>query len=219
MRKLLNYLWLPIFAGIVLVFVYSALMIADLKIKNQKYEETQNELQTKIAQLEREFSGLTTVQVAGVKDEQSKTEKTVSITAEPRATPRATSTPTPTPKPSTAPTPTPSTTLVASPTPTPTPTPAAQATVAIENIGNYTIDLEANDTAFSILLRTGQENGFSIEYQIYEGLGAFVTCIAGTCGHDNYYWAFYYNDSYSMVGASLQLVSAGDTTTWKFESF
>ena len=81
------------------------------------------------------------------------------------------------------------------------------------------MDLQADDTAFSALLRAGQENGFSIEYQMYEGLGAFVTCIVGICGHDNYYWAFYYNGSYSMVGASAQPVTSGDTMTWKFESF
>ena len=92
--------------------------------------------------------------------------------------------------------------------------------MAIENVGVYTVvDLETDDTAFSILLKAGQENGFSVDYQTYEGMGAFVTCISGICGHDNYYWAFYYNGGYSMVGASSQSVKDGDETAWKFESF
>ncbi len=226
MRKLLSYLWLPITAGIVLVFVYGALTVADLKIKNQKLEEQQNKLETRITQLE---YNLGNTQVAASKEEKpSESRKILAATDQPNDTNESTSTPTPTPTPSskkpstprpTSPTPIPSTTLGASPTPTPPPTPADQATVAIENIGNYTINLQTNDTAFSILLRTGQENGFSVEYQIYEELGAFVTCIAGICGHDNYYWAFYYNGSYSMIGASAQPVTDGDITTWKFESF
>lgn len=106
-----------------------------------------------------------------------------------------------------------------SPTPTPTPTPQKLATVEIVTVGSYQIELQDNDTAFSILLRTGEENNFAVDYQMYEGLGAFVKCIAGICGHDNFYWAFYYNGQYSSVGASSQPVFQGDVTTWKFESW
>ena len=229
MRKLLSYLWLPITASVVVILLYGSLNIVSLRIKNQNLEQKQNELRTKITQLEKEFDSLKTIQVAGVKDEQSKTKKTIP-TAEPSTTP----TPQPTPAPTVAATaiptvratstPTPSTTLPrqtsgqvgASPTPTPV---VDQATVTIENVGSYSVNLQESDTAFSILLRAGDENGFDVSYQIYEGLGAFVTCIAGICAHDNFYWAFYYNGGYSMIGASAQSVISGDTTAWKFESF
>jgi hypothetical protein len=228
MKKLLSYLWLPITAAAVLVLVYGGLTIADLKIKNQKLEENQNKLETRITQLEKNGGNAV---VAASKEEMPKeerpsaTRKILATTDQPRnpsvvpassASPTTKTTPT-SPSPSAAPTPTPAPT--ATPTPTPTPTPVEQATVAIENAGVYTVNLQTGDTAFSLLLRAGNENGFSVDYQTYEGLGAFVTCIAGLCGHDNYYWAFYYNGSYSQVGASAQSVKDGDETAWKFESF
>ena len=93
------------------------------------------------------------------------------------------------------------------------------ATVKIGQLGSFQVELKENDTAFSILLRAGSENGFDVNYIWYEGLGAFINCIGGICGHDNYYWAFYYNDQYSMVGASNQPVKDKDETTWKFETW
>ena len=230
MQKWLSYLWLPITAGAILVILYGTLTLADLKIKNQGLEQKQNELQNKITQLENNLGDLR-VQVAGVKEEKPSTNRRVLATIDqatsspepllpsptPTLTATATWTPTPTPTSTWTPTPTPTSTPTI--TPTPIPTPIEQATVAIEDVGTYTIDLQTDDTAFTILLRAGSKNGFTIEYQTYEGLGAFVTCIANICSHDNFYWAFYYNGSYSMVGASSQSVSDGDTTTWKFESF
>ena len=75
MRKLLSYLWLPITASVVVILLYGSLNIVSLRIKNQNLEQKQNELRTKITQLEKEFDSLKTIQVAGVKDEQSKTKK------------------------------------------------------------------------------------------------------------------------------------------------
>lgn len=220
MRKVLSYLWLPITAGLVVILIYGSLTVADLKNKNQALEQKQSKLETKISEFENNLGGDQNIQVAGIKDEQPKT-KTVTLNAEPSFTPEptpvftlaATTRPTSTPRPSS--------TSISTPTPTPTlsPTPVNQASLIIDNVGSYSINLQANDTAFSILLRAGDQNGFSVDYQTYEGMGAFVSCIAGICAHDSYYWAFYYNGSYSMVGASAQTISAGDNTTWKFESF
>lgn len=209
MRKILAYLWLPLVSLAVLALIYGGLTIFDLKNQNQNLNQKQSRLETKISQLEREFSNIKPVQVAGVKDEQPSATPTLQPTPAPTAMATSTPTATPTPTPTSTP----------NPTPTLTPTPVEQAAIIIESVGSYSVNLQENDTAFSILLRAGQENSFTVEYQIYEGMGAFVTCIAGICSHDNYYWAFYYNGNYSMVGASTQPVSAGDTTTWKFESF
>ena len=104
--------------------------------------------------------------------------------------------------------------------PPPTPEiPKKKATVEIAQIGSYQVELQNEDTAFSILLRAGQENNFPVKYTEYPGLGAFVDCIGGICGHNNYYWAFYYNGTYSQVGASLQPVVENDLASWKFETW
>ena len=147
-----------------------------------------------------------------------------------KTTPIPTSTPTPTPQVTPTPfvkikkvanvqnntVPNPTPTL----TPTPTPTPIVpKVSIDIENQGSYQVELTDNDTAFSVLLRAGNENGFNVEYTNYEGMGAFVDCIGGVCAHDNYFWAFYYSNVSSMVGASAQSVSDGDVTSWKFETW
>jgi len=223
MRKILAYLWLPLVSFALLTLIYGSLTILDLKNQNQNLDQKQKRLEKQIVLLEDKFAHLS---AAESKDQSPKaTQKIAGFSTKAIPTPSTTlgASPTSTPTPTVAPTPTPTSTSTLMPTPIPTPTPSpspvAQTTVTIENIGTYSIILQTDDTAFSILLRAGQENSFSVEYQIYEGLGAFVNCIAGICAHDNYYWAFYYNGSYSMVGASLQEVLDGDTTAWKFESF
>jgi len=44
------------------------------------------------------------------------------------------------------------------------PTPQIHAMVEISNLGSFWVDLEGGDTAFSILLKAGDENNFSIKY-------------------------------------------------------
>lgn len=223
-QKFFNLFWLPITALVMLAFLYGSLTILDLKNQNENFRQKQILLEVKITQLEKDFGNL--VQIAGTKEEATppkatpQAKKILALTTPvptPLPTPLSssspTSTPSLTPKPTSSPTPT------NTPTPTPTPTPIAQATVIIGNVGSFKVDSKEEDTAFSILLRAGQDNGFTVEYQIYEGLGVFITCIASICGHDSYYWAFYYNGGYSMVGASSQSVNSGDITEWKFESF
>ncbi len=101
---------------------------------------------------------------------------------------------------------------------TPTPLPIEKiAYINILGLGNYKVNLKENDTAFSILQRASRENNFTINYQNYNSLGAFIKCIAGVCNNDQYYWTFYYNDQYSTIGVSSQLVRNNDITAWKFE--
>lgn len=90
-------------------------------------------------------------------------------------------------------------------------------TVEIQGLSNFQVGFRENDTAFSVLLRAGEENNFTISYQNYGSLGAFISCIADVCSYGNYYWAFYYNGQYSSLGASGQPVADNDTTSWKFE--
>jgi len=121
----------------------------------------------------------------------------------------------------TSPTPTRTSTPTPTPTPTSAPTPVIkQVTVEIQNQGIYKVELQENDNAYTVLARAAAENGFALETIDYGGsLGIMVTGIGGVNAHDNYFWAFYYNGAMSMVGASSQPVSDGDTTSWKFETW
>lgn len=96
--------------------------------------------------------------------------------------------------------------------------PISKARVEIEGLGSYSVTLEGNETAFDILVKAGQENNFAVGYTMYS-FGPFVTSIGGKAGDSSHYWAFYYNGSYSMVGAGDQKVKNGDITTWRYESF
>jgi len=97
--------------------------------------------------------------------------------------------------------------------------PIEKATVEILGFGKFESELKNTDTAFTLLLRTAEINNFEVKYQNYEGLGAFITCLAKICSHDNYYWAFYYNGKYSQLGVSSQSIKNGDTITFKLESW
>jgi len=240
MKKFLQFTWLPIVSGVVIIAIYGGSAFAQNQQQNRTLESKIDELSRKIGQLDSKINQQG--QIAGVFSPNSQEDKksssklagpklsttfssqpTVSQTAESQATP------TPAPNaleqtPEVTPTPVPtanSATPVPTPTATLTPTSTAQklATVEIQGLSSYQVNVEENDTALSVLLRASQENNFSVDYQNYEGLGAFVNCIAGTCSHDNYYWALYYNGQYSMVGASSQPVIAGDITAWKFETW
>lgn len=101
-----------------------------------------------------------------------------------------------------------------------TPTPQKLATVSIQNLGDYQVEIQDDDTAFSILLRAAQKYNFTISYQDYGDMGAFINCIGGICGgKENYYWMLYYNGRLSGVGASSLPINDRDITTWKFENY
>ncbi len=93
------------------------------------------------------------------------------------------------------------------------------AIVQIAQLGSFKVDLQDQDTAFTILQRAGTENSFEVKYQWYNGLGAFIDCLGGICNKSHNYWTFYYNNQYSLVGASSQPIEEGDITTWKFETW
>lgn len=92
-----------------------------------------------------------------------------------------------------------------------------QATVTIENVGSYKVDLQAGDNAFDILKRAATNN-FALEYDTYS-FGVFVTSIGGITPQGNQYWAFYFNGAFSNVGASDQPIQKGDSVFWQLASF
>lgn len=96
--------------------------------------------------------------------------------------------------------------------------PKKLASVTIQGIGSYNIEIQNRETAFSLLQKAADENGFNLEYQLFD-FGVFITAIGDTKPDTNQYWAFYYNGQYSMVGASAQAISEGDTTFWQLATF
>lgn len=89
-----------------------------------------------------------------------------------------------------------------------------QAAVIIDGVGNYRIDLKADDTAFDVLMRANNLYGLNIKYYTYADMGAFITSINGITpdySKTHQYWAFYYNGSSSKYGVSSVDVSQNDS--------
>ena len=75
------------------------------------------------------------------------------------------------------------------------------------------------DTAFSLLKRSSEKNGFTIEAIYYAQFDSTMVnsinnALRGTNGK---YWQYYVNGVCPMVGADKYLVSNGDIVTWSFE--
>lgn len=208
MKKFIESLWLLLIGVILVSAIYAGLTItkevkaSDNSVKNQQV------LSDKIADLEGKIDGQQQtiddlgIQLANVKKLASAPKQVLAATTEPQ--------PAPAPEPIVK---TVTKTVVVKEKPKPT------ANITIQGVGSYNVEIKTGDTAFSILQRAAAENGFAVESTTYEGLGAFVTAIAGIKPEGNQYWAFYYNGQYSMVGASAQAISNGDTTFWRLESF
>ncbi|AKM81831.1 TPA: DUF4430 domain-containing protein [Candidatus Berkelbacteria bacterium] len=95
---------------------------------------------------------------------------------------------------------------------------AIQATVTIQNVGSFKVDLQAGDNAFAVLKRASEQNSFPLKYDSYS-FGVFVNSIGGIAPAGNQYWAFYFNGTFSNVGASDQPVTKGDSIFWQLASF
>ena len=93
-----------------------------------------------------------------------------------------------------------------------------QATITIENVGSYKVDLQSGDNALTVLKRASERNNFQLIYDTYS-FGVFITGIGGINPTGNKYWAFYFNGSFSNVGASEQPMVKGDSIFWQLASF
>ena len=212
MKKILISLWLPIVAMIILAFVYGGLSLEDLRIKNQQFEQKQINLEEKISQEQEAIANIQQentsskerleklqTDLADYRNSTMASKKILgaSVAASNQNGKVVTKT---------------TTKYVAAAT-------KEQASVIIDGVGSYKVEIETNETAFSLLEKAAKLNGFTIQYSIYEGLGAFITGIAGITPAGNQYWAFYYNGKYSMVGVTAQKIYPDDTTFWRLESF
>ncbi|KKQ74264.1 MAG: hypothetical protein US94_C0009G0010 [Berkelbacteria bacterium GW2011_GWB1_38_5] len=228
MNKIYHFTKFLFFSLILLTLIYGGLTVADLKIKNQNTQQKQTEVENKIANLEKkvtqaqnqitQYSQANNSYQNELKHLQTSLSyyrkpltdsvkilgESTTITAEikpPAPVNEKTKTVTRT---------------VTEYIPAPI---INQASVIIDNLGSYKVEIAANENAFSLLQKAALKNGFLVEYTTYEGLGVFVTSIGGIKPVGNQYWAFYYNGKYSMVGASAQQITADDTTFWRLESF
>lgn len=93
-----------------------------------------------------------------------------------------------------------------------------QATVTIENVGAFKVNLQSNDNVLTVLKRASEQNNFGLKYDTYS-FGVFITGIGGINPTGNKYWAFYFNGAFSNVGASDQPVVKGDSIFWQLASF
>jgi hypothetical protein len=75
------------------------------------------------------------------------------------------------------------------------------------------------DTAFSLLQRSSEKNGFSVDATYYAQFDStLVNSINNAVGGtDGKYWQFYVNGICPMVGADKYVVTNGDQVTWSFE--
>lgn len=75
------------------------------------------------------------------------------------------------------------------------------------------------DTAFSLLERSAQQNGFTVESTYYEQfdstlINSINNAVGGT---DGKYWQYYVNGQLPEIGADKYIVTNGDVLTWSFE--
>jgi hypothetical protein len=76
-----------------------------------------------------------------------------------------------------------------------------------------------DDTAFSLLERCSEKNGFSVDATYYAQfdstlINSINNAVGGT---DGKYWQYYVNSELPSVGADKYILSNGDVLTWSFE--
>lgn len=208
MKKIIESLWLLLIGVILVSAIYAGLTITKEVKASDDFNKNQNVLTGKIADLEGKIEG----QSQTIQDLQNQLADVKKLASAPRQVLAASEpAPAPTPEPQVI-TKTVTKTVVVKEEPDP------EASVIIEGVGSYQVDIETGDTAFDILKRAAAAYKFALEYQSYD-FGVFVTAIGGVKPVGNQYWAFYYNGKYSNVGASAQAISENDTIYWKLESF
>jgi hypothetical protein len=75
------------------------------------------------------------------------------------------------------------------------------------------------DTAFSLLERCSENNGFTVDFTYYAQFDStLVNSINGAAGGtDGKYWQYYVNGELPTIGADKYILKNGDVLTWSFE--
>ncbi|KYK25574.1 hypothetical protein AYK25_05150 [Thermoplasmatales archaeon SM1-50] len=94
--------------------------------------------------------------------------------------------------------------------------------ILIANSWTITDNLVAyqGDTAFSLLERCAEKNGFSVESTYYPQFDStFIDSINGAVsGTDGNYWHYSVNGEHPTIGADRYIVTNGDTIRWSYEA-
>ncbi len=88
-------------------------------------------------------------------------------------------------------------------------------------VGSYQVEIQGNETVFSILLKASEQNSFDLDYTNYGGdMGIFVEKIGNLENSDDWssFWQYWINGQYATVGCSVQSVKEGDTIEWRCAS-
>lgn len=196
MKKIINYFGLPIFALVIILILYFALTIRNLQNQNQKLVASVDKITEQLNQTSDNLTQQLAQEQNQINDLQSTDSKKVSSGSVVKYTP-----------------------IVQTVTQQVTKEiEKNQATVTIQNIGSFKMDLQSNDTAFSVTKRAAEQNGFALNFTMYS-FGAFINSIGTITPTGNQYWAFYFNGNFSNIGASDQKVSNGDNIFWQLATF
>lgn len=92
------------------------------------------------------------------------------------------------------------------------------ANLSIEGVGDYQVDWQENDTAWTIMLRAAAKYHFVMSYQKF-AIGIYISRLGDKDTQGTYYWSLYYNNAYSMLGVSDLKIQPNDKISWKYESW
>lgn len=86
--------------------------------------------------------------------------------------------------------------------------------------GNYQVEIQGNETVFSVLLEASKENSFTLLYTDWGDMGIFIDQIGNLKNSDDWskFWQYWINGQYATVGCSAQLVKEGNTIEWRYTS-
>ena len=82
---------------------------------------------------------------------------------------------------------------------------------------SYSVAVTQGETVLDAMLALQSVGDFTFTGRDYSGLGFFVDSIQGVANAGGKYWVFYVNGISATIGASSQIIRAGDLIEWKYE--
>ncbi len=87
--------------------------------------------------------------------------------------------------------------------------------------GSYRVSFNPDINGLQMMDQARIDYGLRFQYQIFQGLGAFITSIGGLANNPatNSWWLLYYNGKSSSVGISFIKPKNNDTISWQYTTF
>lgn len=86
-----------------------------------------------------------------------------------------------------------------------------------KNKDEYNLKIEEGRSVLDLLKLASEKNNFSLKYQNYKGIGAFVEMINEIKnGQDNQYWQYTINGKYADKAADKWKLKNNDSVEWRF---